>query len=361
MQVRASSHAVRPALPSARGVERKGDDRMAMLAPPQPLVQVRIDERGKVHYRGRELAAGVVHPATSYMTIPIKKFARWKNAGKRTGSNKVTDPVSGQNYIHQGGEFYQLNGKVRAVQPVNVTHGVATHQALEARFINKELIDRRRANRTGGPLQEFDVGPFKKKVVIGGRAYSPLPKAKKAWRANNDHIPSGESLNQRNPGNPEAYAQGMTIAITADAHRKFSPTYGGRQKTHDIERDALGALRPSMRRVVHDRRHPARAFQRDTEFMLTKTGQDPSYAGQRKRRLRQLGAYRTLYRMNTRMHAAFGAGRGVDPQEHAMGITFPTVANPKQFEYAPALGSTQGQLIARQFMTRLVGEKFAKP
>jgi hypothetical protein len=338
-----------------------------MFAPPQPLVEVRLDERGKVHYRGRDLAAGVHPPAGSYMSMPIDDFAHWKNAGKRSPSNKVTDPNSGQNYIYEGGKFYPLNGKVRSPASIDVTHGAFSHLALENQLHGGTLINRQRLDRTAGALQEFDVGPYERRVDfpgalgIPGRSHKPLPKAKKAWAANNDHIPSGQSLHQRNPGDGgAAYKQGMTIAITADSHRKFSPTYGGRQTTHDVDFNAFGAPQPSMRRVVHDRKRPARAFHRDTELMLHSTGAQPGYVGPR--RLRQLGGYRTLYRMNTRMNAAFGPGRGVDPNEPAMTIA-PSPVHAGRFEYrpSPVPGATQGQLIAHDFRQRLLGEGFAKP
>jgi hypothetical protein len=345
------SHAVRRAPLPARGIERKGDDRMAMLAPPQLHVQVRLDERGKVHYKGRD-PAGVYHP-NSYMTIPIKDFARWKNAGKRTESKKVTDPVSGQNYIHHNGDFYQFNGKV----PLNTPVGGALHKDLAKKFARDELIDRKRDDRTAGVLQPFDVGPYGRSVNIpGGRSYSKLPKA--AW-ANNDHIPSGKSLRLRNPFHgaaAQAYAQGMTIAITADAHRRFSPTYGGRQKTRDYPRNAHGP-QPRMRRMLHDSLHPTLAFHRDAEAMLEGTRTEPGYVGQT--RLTQLGAYRTLYRMNTRMHefAPLGMSQGVNPKAAAMSFSR-HVVQPRSFDYAPLPGS-QGQLIAHDFHQRMIKENFA--
>jgi len=282
------------------------------------------------------------------MRMPIHEFARWKNAGKRTPSNKVTDPASGKSYFYENNVFHEFAGKSRGA-PVDAK----TQRDLDARF--HELIDRRRPDRTRGPLAWFDVSPYQSPVSLSGRYHRPLPKARKALPAVNDHLPSGQALRLSDPGAAAmAYAQGIAIAIPTPFHVDVSPSLAGRQRIRDIEWDGKN---PPVRkeRKLFDAERRARAFHRDMEFMLANAAWSD--------RLKQLGGYRTEYRMNTRMHGAFAGGRrGVDPKESAMSFTPVDPRDPgKPFLYRPhPAGGTQGERIADDIRRRLIKEGFAK-
>jgi hypothetical protein len=64
-------------------------------------VKVRLDDSGKVHYAARDTPAAQAAHRASYMQIPINNFAIWKGAGKRSRSDKVTDPKTGKSYLYK--------------------------------------------------------------------------------------------------------------------------------------------------------------------------------------------------------------------------------------------------------------------
>jgi len=268
-------------------------------------------------------------------------FALWKNAGKRTPSNKVTDPATGKSYSYDAAnqQFYEFDktqpNQRGAVVPNKEGWLFSSENKKMLDRLNKgDLIDRRRQDRTAqnSPLLPFDVGPYEQNTNINGKVYPKLPKAQGAWTANNDHIPSGESLNKRNPmfaAPTPAYKEGATIAVDdPNMHKHYSPTYGGRQNTQDS--DTGGG---SNSRINLDVNRPAAAFHRDTFSMLDKT-QNQNYSPnhpnldltQHNNRLRQMGAYRTLYRHNTRLNQQLGNTRGVDPNDP--GRTYIEAPNP---------------------------------
>lgn len=314
-------------------------------APAPGAIRVRIGDNGKVHYHAKDDAGARQQHAASYIDIHKDDFARWKGGGKRTQSVKYTDPATAQSYLRDtDGTFYQY---------ANKTVGPAVHIADPS-----TLIDRSRADRTKDVLQPFDVGTYAKAVTLdNGKTYHPLPTAHGVWDANNDHIPSGNSLERRD--GHEAYQTGFTIAISnSTMHRPGSATYGGRQKSND----------GGQHRVLHDVDHPASAFHRDVFHMLDQTkglqggilGLDVS---QPANRMRQMGAYRTLYRANTRMNETF-ADRGVDPTDIAEdAVHHPKTVHGQQklgtFDYTSLAGETQGKRTAAAFRDRLVDENLA--
>jgi hypothetical protein len=343
-----------------------------LFTSPKPQhVKVRLDELGKVHYATRETAQAQQQHSASYMNIPISSFANWKNAGKRSASDKVTDPTTGKSYAYRKGKFFPIDKKT--VSPTAVPDNdqwwplwKSSHHTLLNKLNSKELIDRKRGNRSNLPLQLFDVGPYEQKV---GK-YKALPSAGAFER---DHIPAGSSLESRDAGNKnQAHAQGMTIAIHKQWHKQFSPTLGGKTQSKDIifAKGKGAALKPKpIKRKDYDAAHPASAFARDTRSMLDSTAPlvVANPAGlqiDRTGRLTQMGAYRTLYRMNTRAHASSKA-RGIDPQAAAMDDAsqiIPKKGKKKakvKFTYTPGAG-TQGAHIAKYFSDKLVNEQLAK-
>jgi len=362
---------------------------------PSPVqgIWVRMDPHGKVHYQHSDDAAQQSKHHVDYFSIPDDKFAIWKGAGKRTESRKVTDPKTGKSYYHDKttGTFYHWDRTKTGGQGEEVDNGWLAHywgnnsqSRLKARLATGELIDRRRDDRTAksSPLLPFDVGSYSRDVVHKGKTLAHrLPTADGVWNANNDHIPSGQSLKDRNQGDAsqDAYAEGAVIAIPAQAHKDHSPTYGGRQKTTDQEPGSSGKVGSKRTRESGDADHPGRAVHRDTLYMLDQT-KNQDYSGtdggtldpkhkdklnlnKPESRLRQMGAYRSLYRINVKFHQHLGQDRGFDPDEAAQEFgSAPTKAAASghvgQFKHHRVEGRSQGEQIRNKFRRLLEEEKF---
>lgn len=326
-------------------------------APNAGFIRIRIADNGKVHYYGRDDANMRNQHAAAYVDMSVDHFKTWKGAGKRYASRKLTDPVTGLNYAKN-----DATGLFHAYDRTGVNNlGPVANVQPNA----NSLIDRSRDDRVNGALQPFDVGPYASNVVLHNRTYYALPTAYGVWNANNDHVPSGASLSERD--GQVAYDTGFTIAIpNPEMHRPFSPTYGGRQATRDTMSDGSSSPRKS-----YDALRPASAFHRDVDFMLGKTlGLDASGAHgtaqptldltKPENRVRQIGAYRTLYRSNTRMHEVY-PNRGVDPAEVSEAATH----TPKVKHGVSTIGTfaytaqNQGAAITRMFRDRLVAENLA--
>jgi hypothetical protein len=243
--------------------------------------------------------------------------------------------------------------------------GTSSHQALLNKLKANKLIDRRRDNQPEDTLREFDVGPYETSVTSPAqplKVYRPLPPTH-GGGLERDHVPSSKSLKSRNPAGPKLAArQGMTIAISKDSHKKHSPTHGrARQDTEDL---ILGQPNP-IKRKDYDSAHPASAFSRDADFMLNRTSNDPNPT----HRLTQMGAYRTLFRLNTRVRAAAmpdttPGGAGINPYAPAMIATHvpgPDADDFGSFTYQPDPdpNRTQGNEIAAAFRRRATRERFA--
>ena len=333
--------------------------RPEMTNPPIQRVVFKIDERGKVKYRPDD---GFSAPPTGYERMADADFAIWKGAGKRRPSTKVMDSATGRRYVMTPHGLSRWKNK--AVQPHKVMPPTAA------------VVNRTRTDRTSqlSPLMPFDVGPFEQQVTVANTTphatttYRPLPPAhaKLNWTGERDHVVSGESLNRRNPGDHgDAYQRGPTIAIDRWMHTKFSPTFGGRQQITDSVNGV------AKKRVDVDKENPAVAFQRDVFEMLENTAGLDYSAGhkiaqptlnlkQAPNRLRQMGAYRNLFRLNTRINAV-DPNRGIDATESAFDYNLATVGKKKTKVNAlvpTAPATTQGSVIRDKFIDRLRAEHF---
>jgi hypothetical protein len=311
----------------------------------QSQISIRLDDRMKVHY------ATADHPSVQlnhrYVTMPSLDFARWKNAGKRTGSNKVTDPSTGQSYHFENDRFYSVNNKLKSTVPVPDDDGgvgQSSHAKLLGRLLNGELIDRKREERSAGPLREFDVDEYRK---LKRRAGPGLER---------DHVPAQSSLKSRNShlgqsAQRAAAGRGMAIAISRYSHKRHSPTYGGRANHLDTYSD--GSTKQKLKRTRYDAIYPASAFHRDAETMLDN---NPAAGADG---LTQMGAYRLLGRRNAQQHenpAVVGGNvlsQGIDPMAPAMQYAF-SDPNKSSFVYGQQPGNrTQGQELSAKQGKRL--------
>lgn len=356
-----------------------------------PRVQARIDDRQKIHLASQDTPATRLQHKNDYFSMDGGDFVNFKNGGKRTGSNKVTDPLSGKNYAYdkQTGQFYEFD-KTRPGNkgnPVDAQNNAALKQQLD----NKQLLDRSREDRnsTNNPLMPGDVGPYAKNVLVNpNNPNSQLVRvgdARADFNTNRDHVPSGESLNQRNTHlpNKDPYTQGVTVAIPDDnLHKPHSLTYGSRQKA----KDKLAGQNPTeIRRLQYDAANPSSAFHRDTNHLLDKTYQQDLFNPAKDSaalkhqldmnnpdsRLNMIGAYRYAGNVNVKLNQNYGPGRGYNPQDagQTSHIHHTTPAGTKklvndqhQLTYTPTTtpGQTQGQLISDSFRNRLINEGFAQ-
>ncbi|WP_157236093.1 hypothetical protein [Chitiniphilus shinanonensis] len=339
-----------------------------------PTVKFRMDDSGKVHYHAKDDTQARTDHAARYMEMNASDFALFKNAGKRNPSDKVMDPVSGDKYVFdsQQNKFFGYDKTKAGKRGAAVD--ATLNQELLGKQQDKQLVDRRREDRTKSgqdTLKPFDVGHYNQ--APDGSKFDVLSgkKEEAGFVSNRDHIPSGASLQLRD-GQP-AYNQGLTIAIPNEVmHRPSSATYGGRQTTKDT-RDSDA---PTARKRL-DSDHSGLAFYRDTTTMLARTadtdftqrsGAKHDYLDLTKpeNRVRQVGAYRTLYRGNTRMHAA-DRDRGVNPGETGHTVSYAATSDGRlgSFSYsqAPSGSSgapTQGSLMAGHFQEQLRNTKLAK-
>lgn len=296
--------------------------------PVVPTVRFRIGENGKVHYFKRDDSTAQQTHASSYVEMDAKDFTTFKNSGKRYGSSKITDPSSMQSYVMHSGQFYEFDKTAS-----NKRGKLATDQSgLLSKHQGGQLVDRSRTDRIGGALQPFDVGHYKQ--APSGSKMDALSGKSETFGANRDHVVSGESLRRRakaaNQNDDHAYNQGLTIAIPNDEmHKLHSPTFGGRQKSKD-KVDGT-----QKHRVDHDATQPALAFHRDTTMMLERTANQNHGSvhsdldlTQAKNRVRQVGAYRTLFKASTAMFAK-DSNRGFDPTVTAFDLTHVPKSKPK--------------------------------
>jgi hypothetical protein len=289
--------------------------------PAVPPVRFRIGENGKIHYFKRDDVATQQAQAASYIEMSAQDFSVFKGAGKRYGSHKITDPETMRSYVRDAatGTFYEFD-KAAADE----RGAVAGDQAgLTGKYNTNRLMDRSRNNRIGGALQPFDVGHYKQ--AAPGSNMDALSGKAENFGANRDHVVSGESLKRRARAHGAdanaAYNQGLTIAIpNNEMHKPHSPTFGGRQASKDTVGGAEAA------RAAQDAAHPAVAFHRDVTTMLARTrgqnhggvhpGLDLTNADNR---VKQIGAYRKLFKASAKMHAA-DPNRGFNPAAPAYDV-----------------------------------------
>lgn len=318
-----------------------------------PDIKFRMDDRGKIHYHARDDAQ--TQQSATYHTMSAPDFVRYKNAGKRYGSEKFTDTTDMKNYVKRGGQYYvhQKGG--------NPQGALATNQdELKQRFEDGLVIKRSRDDRTGQALQPFDLGHYKKAPT--GSRMDALSGKRENFGANRDHVVSGESLKRRakkaNKDANAAYDEGLTIAIpNALMHRPSSATYGGRQGTKDTMTTSTGSS--TKPRVEQDTLKPAHGFYRDVKTMLDRTT-GKNLGGnfdmsQQNNKLTQLGAYRKLFKANIKMNA--DPTRGINPDEVAHKVEHtPSKKKPANigtFTSTEKTGKTMGQQ-----MRKLLTSKF---
>lgn len=344
-----------------------------------------LNSDGKVEYLGntqqnRQNFAG------KFLEAAPGDFARFKNAGKRSGSSKVQDPVTLKKYFYDEGgkQLYDWDkgkgGKGTAVSNVKgLLNTPSENEQLIDRLTKGELVDRRRKDRSSEDLQPFDVGPYTSSVTLGSVTYPKLTGIP-GWTAvgnqvNRDHIPSGESLNQR--GDSQAYGQGLTIAIpNPEQHQPFSPTFGiDNSPGKSGFDDEFGGK--SIKRVLFDRDNPHAAFHRDTRFALESTA-NQNFSSSHKlldltdpgNRLLQIGGYRKLGRLNVKINQKLGGKRGFNPKSPGIDYTHsPRVIKKSKkvtkrkvgkFVYNKVTGKNQGELLTELFRNQLIGTKRVK-
>lgn len=316
-----------------------------------PQVQFRIDERGKVRYHARDDSN--TRASSTYVTMSPHDFAHYKNAGKRYKSEKWTDMTTMQSYVRDNsGQFFMHQ---KGSDPKGQ---IAPNQnELNQRFSDGLMLDRSRKNRIGQSLEPFDLGHYKSKP--NGSRMDVLSGKKENFKANRDHVVSGESLKRRakNAGlNPNAaYKEGLTIAIPNDyMHKRHSPTFGGRQGSQDT---VDGKKAP---RVQHDTVEPGLAFHRDVTQMLDRTqGQNlgPRFdMSQSDNKMKQHGAYRKMFKESVKMNAN-DSSRGFNPS--GSGFDLQHVLNPKKqanigtFTSTKNNSTTIGKQMANSLMAKL--------
>ena len=255
-----------PTAPSTAGGAQASGAVQRSTAPIQP-VWVKIDGSRVQHNWTRTQAQGP--PADGYVWMDDAEFVEFKNAGKRTASNKWTHRDTGANYYSADGAAFFTDAAMTTAAPAAITAA--------------DLVDRRRPNRTAAALNQFDVLPYNQAQGFDG------PNMQR------DHVPSGQSLRRAAgaAGADAAYAGGHTIAIPTLHHRAFSPTYGGRNNKNDQVVEP-GVAPAAINRSQFDSQHPGTALHRDANTMLTRT--DGIFAGNP--RLQQVGGYRYLYKRN---------------------------------------------------------------
>lgn len=320
---------------------------------------------GKVEYlpntqANREMNKG------KFIEMEPDEFTTFKSGGKRSASYKMMDPVDLKRYAYDESNSLVYNwdsskaeGRGTALSTkAPSTGGKSENMVMLDRIKNKELIDRRRKDRTNQDLQPFDVGTYKQKAQVP-KEVTPLSGVK-AWTStggdvNRDHVPSGESLKRRS--DVAAYNQGITITIpNPEMHMKFSPTYGGKQQTGD---EISGNKR---KRVEIDTEYPQAAVYRDTKHMLANT-RDQDYSSSHsmmnlkiyRNRLRQIGGYRKVFRLNTKLHKMFPK-RGFDPMAEGWDFTYD---GKKSFKYQKT-GKKQGEMMSSLIEEELEQTKTAK-
>lgn len=351
-----------------------------------------IGANGKIEYLANTVANRIAY-AGKFLEMTPANFAIFKSGGKRSGSAKVVDPVTLAKYHYDGTKFFEwnkdrLDGKGKDVNNVN-TQALIGQQSEQDKLADKfkkgELVDRRRVDRTSDNLSPFDVGPYKTNVTMAKESNPKLSITYQklsgipAWTSdsaetNRDHVPSGESLNQR--GGVGAYDRGFTTAIPNYLmHQTFSPTFGTDNSLKNGMEDVLpdGS---TQKRVQFDSENPATAFYKDSSYMLDKT-EDQDYSANHPQldlsvphnRARQIGAYRHMFRRNVRLNETKGSSFGVNHADKGMTYTvMPRVIKKKakkttnregSFKYKLATGETQGQLFSQMIIEHLSRKKLA--
>ena len=317
-------------------VSPKSADQSAARAPVGDAIQalwIKLVD-GKVRYHAREEPQKDPQQA-GYFWMDDDKFATWKGAGKRYGSDKWTDPDTGRNYWQDGNKFYDGQGQ-------EVQRG-------------QHWIDRTRRDRRNQDVAEYDVDSYQ---ALKNREAS-------GDKLEHDHVPSGESRKQyvanRNGSNydqDQAYKKAMAIEIygrakdTVRDHADASATFGGRQGKKDTNPYALKLADRTKERKDMDADLSEAAFFRDVRTMLDRTAHNRPDATNR---LQQLGAYRSLYRQN------LSNKRGqLRPDSDAMDFQGDAIDD-KGVTYQKILGKTSGRQMDEYFTGRIHSDVAPQP
>ncbi|MEH1900615.1 MAG: hypothetical protein V7L04_04170 [Nostoc sp.] len=310
-------------------------------------------KNGKVGYDWGKDNKDSNRPSDNHVWMDDKEFVTFKNAGKRRPSNKWTDKTTGVNYYSDDGQNF-FTDKEKKGKPVTFKD-------------TSNLLDRRRSDRHGqkDPISLYDVTTYK----------DAKNREKTGDAMEHDHVTAGESMKHRvdkenndsfeitdskrkhsfkgngiEKGKKWAYDNAPSIEIRGkdhpegNDHQDYTPTWGkGRQYNEDTAIDnnqtSLKRKRPDM-----DAELPGVAFERDTDTMLNEThklgrGKDDS--------LKQLGAYRYLYRRQIKLD-------NISPDSPAYKMTKGNpLANKNEnggVEYTYQPGKTQGQLLDSMFL-----------
>lgn len=296
-------------------------------------------------------------PSENHTWMTWDEFTTFKNAGKLTASNKYTDKKSGKTYFSKDKKrWFSDEGMKNKVNAKDVpTHDLLNrtrkdrtneyvslydvsyykdqvrHQFKNDKMEHDHVVAgesiRRRVLKERG---EHPEPVPKKKKTTAKKTTAKKPTRKKAPpKKTAKKTPKKKATDQ--PTEPEeefdepveepkklgfkfdlpgrkhcfnergmeegedwAYENAPSIEISEDDHKRFSPTYGGRQKKSDILVDGTGKQLHKLVRPEMDAELPGPAFHRDVDTMLTQTqGRD--------NQLQQLGAYRKLYKNNVKL------------------------------------------------------------
>jgi hypothetical protein len=306
----------------------------AVDAPVQRVWAKIVD--GKVKYDVVAPKTDFNKPLQGYTWMTESEFVSFKNSGKRHESNKVTDRTTGTNFYTKDDTDYFTDKtmKTKAVTPPN----------------KSDLIDRRRADRSGQAISLYDVTSYK----------DAKKHETKDDKMEHDHLPSGQSRKKNDPSHAQdAYNEALAIEIRGNKHgdgsdhKLFSPTYGGRQQKTDsvilppsTGTGSVGAIKKvkggttntpattthSASRPELDAKYPGAAYFRDTDTMLQKT-EDTSLSRDKTDQIKQLGGYRYLYKQNVKEGVIEPKDEGFAPQSGydaltAKGVTYETKKDP---------------------------------
>ena len=334
---------------------------------PIQRMQVWIDERGKVRYHKKDKAP----QGTEVIDIPDKDFASWKGAGKQKPSQKVTDPETLESYYKENGDYYkwQSGSMFRDDRKGDKITGDAL-TALKQK--EKTLIDRSRPDRQNQDSQMYDVGPHESPHTLDDDTEYRHLQAPAKIGAERDHQPSSKSIQTavgKSGRNIPESKQAVTINISKDLHNDASTTFGARQDYQDTEPG--GATKARYR---GDAANLGRAFYRDASFLI---GFNKSVNTDRAERLKELGAYRFMHKLNQKFHdddSNYGADMTGPGQIYDTSIRAKKQKTKKNFKTKPTelkeeseftwktdpLGRSQGRIMGDFLQKTLLDEGFAQ-
>ncbi len=344
-------------------------------------IRFRIDENGKVRYAAREN-----DETKDYIEMDDAKFAEWKGAGKRHGSNKWTDSETAKNYVKDTTGPDERIFNYDKNQAGN--KGTEVLNPNELALIKSRIFSRERANRVN--TAEFDIGSYKanNQKVPKYPELINLGNSSLGGNMNRDHIPSAASIKQRtgtSDNGPKKRA--IAMAMDVDEHKNFTTTANDRNSPGDIGNRSMDTIKAGstgeanannvsgshyITRKNADANYPARGFLRDFSYVLDQTKGRDTEGKHRKR----MGAYRTMYRQNVKLHqdplGIRGESEGINPQDDAFKVTktaettgtggSASMKYPKfEYEKVTTPGIKQGHIISDAFKDRLTSEAWAKP